>query len=269
MKIKSLIVIFSLLSACLLAQDKVVFTIQADKPTAKVASTMWGIFFEDINLGADGGLYAELVKNRSFEFAQPMMGWTINSKKVSWGYNFGSEITIINQAEKEATNPRFMRVTLNNNTKGSLGLTNEGFRGMGIKKGVQYNFSALYRQQTPNAKLHLDLVNEKGDIVGSGIFTPDKTDNSWHKGEMNFTATATEAKAKLNIWFEGTGVLDLDMISLFSADTWKGRKGGLRADMVQMLADMKPGFIRFPGGCIVEGRDLSQRYQWKHCHPVS
>ena len=263
MKIKSLIVIFSLLSACLLAQDKVVFTIQADKPTAKVASTMWGIFFEDINLGADGGLYAELVKNRSFEFAQPMMGWTINSKKVSWGYNFGSEITIINQAEKEATNPRFMRVTLNNNTKGSLGLTNEGFRGMGIKKGLQYNFSALYRQQTPNAKLYLDLVNEKGDIVGSGIFTPDKTDNSWHKGEMNFTATATEAKAKLNIWFEGTGVLDLDMISLFSADTWKGRKGGLRADMVQMLADMKPGFIRFPGGCIVEGRDLSQRYQWK------
>ncbi len=246
------------------AQNKAVFTIQADKPVAEIAPTMWGIFFEDINLGADGGLYAELVKNRSFEFATPLMGWKINStKNVMYGLYFGSDIVILNHSEKAATNPRFARITLHNTKKGELGLTNEGFRGMGIKKGLRYDFSVLYRLQTANAKVHVELVTEKGDIIGSGIFSPGEKGDAWHKGEMSFTATATEPKAKLQIWFEGDGVLDLDMISLFPSDTWKGRKGGLRADLVQMLADMKPGFVRFPGGCIVEGSDLAQRYQWK------
>lgn len=263
MKTKLLILVFILQGACLLAQNKASFTIQANKPTAQVAKTMWGIFFEDINLGADGGIYAELLKNRSFEFAKPLMGWTINSKKVNYGFNFGSEITIINEAAKEATNPRFMRVVLDSTFKDSLGISNEGFRGMGIKKDLGYDFSVLYRQKTNNAKLHIELVSAKGEVIGSGTFIPAETGDAWHKGNMHFTATATDAKAKLNIWFEGKGVLDLDMISLFPGDTWKGRKGGLRADMIQMLADMKPGFIRFPGGCIVEGRDLSQRYQWK------
>ncbi|MVM30010.1 alpha-L-arabinofuranosidase [Spirosoma sp. HMF4905] len=255
---------FLLQPICSWAQNKVVFTIQANKPTATVAPTMWGIFFEDINLGADGGLYAELVKNRSFEFDAPLMGWKINSTKdVMYGFYFGSALQILNQPDKTATNPRFIRVTLQHTKKGELGLTNEGFRGMGIKKDLRYNFSVLYRQQTAKAKLHVALVTEKGDTLASSVLAPAQTDNRWHKGELSFTAKATEPKAKLQLWFEGNGVLDLDMISLFPTDTWKGRKGGLRADLVQLLADMKPGFIRFPGGCIVEGRDLAQRYQWK------
>ena len=252
------------------AQNKAVFTVQPDKATAEISPNMWGIFFEDINLGADGGIYAELVKNRSFEFFKPMMGWKMHGGKSYYGLNIGGEMTIINRPEKEATNPRFMRVLLNNTAKDSLGLTNEGFRGMGIKKGLRYDFSVLYRQKTANAELHVELVTEKGDIIGSGIFTPTQIGETWHKGEMSFTATATEPKAKLNIWFvskqplsKGNDVLDVDMISLFPSDTWKGRKGGLRADMIQILADMKPSFIRFPGGCIVEGHDLSVRYQWK------
>ena len=112
MKIKLLTLIFSFQFAFLWAQNKAVFTIQTDKPTAQVARTMWGIFFEDINLSADGGLYAELVKNRSFEFSKPMMGWTIHSNKVFGGINLGSDILIINRSEKEATNPRFMRLWL-------------------------------------------------------------------------------------------------------------------------------------------------------------
>ena len=259
-----LTLLFLCQTICLQAQPKAVFTVRPNQPTATVAPTMWGIFFEDINLGADGGLYAELVKNRSFEFSTPLMGWKINSTKdVMYGFYFGSAIQIINQPDKEATNPRFMRVTLKNTPKGELGLTNEGFRGMGIKKGLRYDFSVMYRQQTANAKLHMALVTEKGDSIGSAVLTPDQTDNNWHKGELSFTATATDPKAKLQLWFEGDGMLDLDMISLFPTDTWKGRKGGLRADLVQLLADMKPGFVRFPGGCIVEGRDLAQRYQWK------
>lgn len=247
----------------LFAQNKAVFTVQADKPGASISSTMWGVFFEDINLGADGGMYAELIKNRSFEFFKPLMGWQLRSSKAMGSVNFGSNFLIINQPEMAETNPRYLQVKLNNTPKDSLGLTNEGFRGMGIKQGLRYDFSVLYRLQSSNAKMHLELVSEKGAIIGTGVFVPKNTGDVWQKGETSFTATATDPKAKLNIWFEGNGTLDVDMLSLFPSDTWKGRKGGLRADMIQMLADLKPGFIRFPGGCIVEGHDLSVRYQWK------
>jgi alpha-L-arabinofuranosidase len=263
MKIKFLIFLIILNQTALFSQNKAVFNVQVDKPIAEVSPNMWGIFFEDINLGADGGLYAELVKNRSFEFFKPLTGWTITGGKSFYGIKIGGEITIINRPEKQATNPRYMQVVMENNKKGELGLTNEGFRGMGIKKGLKYDFSVLYRQKNTNSKLHLELVNEKGEIIGSGIFIPNPKGENWQRGETSIIATSTEPKAKLNIWFEGNGKLDLDMISLFPTDTWKGRKGGLRADMVQILADMKPGFIRFPGGCIVEGHDLSVRYQWK------
>lgn len=263
MKIPVLFFLLLLQAAQVVAQNKAVFSVQADKPGAAVSPTMWGIFFEDINLGADGGLYAELIKNRSFEFFKPLMGWQIKSSKAMGNINFGSQLLIINRPDKAETNPRFLRVTLNKTPKDSLGLTNEGFRGMGIKKGLRYDFSVLYRLPGGNAKVHLELVSEKGEILGSGIFVPKETANVWQKGETSFVSNATDPKAKLNIWFEGTGVLDLDMLSLFPSDTWKGRKGGMRADMVQILADLKPGFIRFPGGCIVEGHDLSVRYQWK------
>ena len=263
MKIKLLTLIFLAQTVGVLAQNKATFTIQADKTTAEISPNMWGIFFEDINLGADGGLYAELVKNRSFEFFKPMMGWKVTGGKAMSNLKIGGEITVINRPEKEATNPRYVQVLLDKTEKGTLGLTNEGFRGMGIKKGLRYDFSVLYHQKTANAKLNVELVTEKGDIIGSAVYVPTQTGDAWHKGEVSFTASATEPKAKLNVWFEGSGTLDLDMISLFPSDTWKGRKGGLRADMVQILADMKPGFVRFPGGCIVEGHDLSLRYQWK------
>ncbi len=263
MKVKLLTLLLSLQIFTLSAQKKVSFTIQADQNIARVSPTMWGLFFEDINMGADGGLYAELVKNRSFEFAVPLMGWRINNSKIIAGYNFGSDISILNQSEKESTNPRYLHIKLNKTAKDSLGITNEGFRGMGIKKDLQYDFSVLYRQKTSNAILHIELVDPKGKVIGSAIYKPEKTVGMWQKGGISFNATATEPKAKLNIWFEGSGILDLDVVSLFPTDTWKGRKGGLRKDMVQLIADMKPGFIRFPGGCIVEGRDLAQRYQWK------
>jgi alpha-L-arabinofuranosidase len=248
---------------CLNAQQKHVFTVQANKPIATVSPTMWGIFFEDINLGADGGLYAELVKNRSFEFASPLMGWKINSKKdIMYGFYFGSDLLVVNRAEKAANNPRFLRFNLHHQLTDSFGITNEGFRGMGIKKNMQYAFSVLYRKRG-NATMHIELVSSNGNLIGKALLSPPPTDSNWQKTAVSFTATATDPKARLQIWLEGDGSLDLDMVSLFPADTWKGRKAGLRADLVQMLADMQPGFIRFPGGCIVEGRDLLQRYQWK------
>jgi alpha-N-arabinofuranosidase len=235
-----------------------VITVKADHPTADIQPTMWGVFFEDINMGADGGIYAELVKNRSFEFSKPMMGWTVLGKPATEG-----DFLVLNRRQENTANPRYLRITLHKNTRGSIGLSNEGFRGMGIKEGLGYDFSVMVRQPSGNNILHIELVNNKGENIGKAALPVAATGDQWKKLSVSFTATATEQRAKMNIWFEGDGTMDLDMVSLFPGDTWKKRPGGMRADMIQLLADMKPGFIRFPGGCIVEGPDLSQRYQWK------
>jgi alpha-L-arabinofuranosidase len=252
------------LAACLLVISSFaqtgnnVISIKADKPGAAIQPTMWGVFFEDINMGADGGIYAELIKNRSFEFYKPMMGWKVLGKSLTEG-----DFLVMNRQQTDTANPRFLHITLHNNTKGSLGLNNEGFRGMGIKNNIGYDFSVTYRQSSPGIKMYIELVNETGENIGSTSVSTTATGDVWKKITVSFNANSTVAKASMNIWFEGDGAIDLDMISLFPKDTWKGRPGGMRADMIQLLADMKPGFIRFPGGCIVEGFDLSQRYQWK------
>ena len=241
------------------AQKSVPITINADKVTAQVKPTMWGVFFEDINMGADGGLYAELIKNRSFEFGMPLMGWTVKGKNLKEG-----DALVLNRQQQQQANPRFLRLNVRNATsKGDAVLNNEGFRGIGTKKGLSYNFSIMYRQASPGVKLHVELQDEKGNAIGESVLIPAESGTEWHKQGLSLICNATVLKGKFQIWFEGNGTIDLDMISLFPGDTWKGRKGGLRADMVQMLADMKPGFIRFPGGCIVEGKDLANRYPWK------
>lgn len=238
------------------AQQKT-FTVQVDKATEEINPNMWGVFFEDINMGADGGLYAELVKNRSFEFFRPMMGWK-NLGTVKEG-----NYLILNRKADKESNPRYLRVNTTQSVDKPIGLVNEGFRGMGVKKDISYEFSLLYKQIKPGIEIRAELVDSVGQIIGSGKLIPEKSTTGWQRGSVSFTSNKTDAKAKLNVWFEGQGEVDLDMISLFPSDTWKGRKNGLRADMVQVLADLKPGFIRFPGGCIVEGFDLSQRFQWK------
>jgi alpha-L-arabinofuranosidase len=255
MKLTSILFTAILLSSSnfLYAQPIVV---KADNPTATIQPTMWGIFFEDINFAADGGLYAELVKNRSFEFAAPMMGWTIQQQTPNTG-----TVLVTNRLETDTLNPRYIRVTRNTET-GNFGLTNEGFRGMGIKQNEQYNFSVWAKPESGSITLHVQLVDSTSKSLGESQ-SINISGNSWQQYKTSFTATATELKAKMNVWFEGKGVADLDMISLFPQHTWKERPNGLRADLVQLLADMKPGFIRFPGGCIVEGRELATRYQWK------
>lgn len=238
------------------AQDKT-FVVSVNKPVAPIQPTMWGVFFEDINFGADGGIYAELVKNRSFEFTKPLMGWKVDQQPVEEG-----AVLIQNRGMAGTANPRFARITVNNRNKGTFSLTNEGFRGMGIKKGLRYDFSALYRMVSGKVKLYVELLNANKEIVGSTTIVPGEA-KGWSKLAASFSADQTEEKGSMRLTFEGNGIIYLDMISLFPGDTWKNRPGGMRADMVQMLADMKPGFIRFPGGCIVEGYDLAQRYQWK------
>ena len=250
-----LLPIFVLTVSFAVAQSPKNITVKLDQPKADIKSTMWGIFFEDINLAADGGIYAELVKNRSFEFTMPMMGWKEQKKGST-----GASIQVLNRGDLHKNNPRYIRVK--NAVSGNYGMTNEGFRGMGVEKDKRYNFSVWARlPKDSKLRLRVELVNAQGESIGSTTVSPDNSQRK--KYTASFISFATDKKAQLNIWFEGKGSVDMDMISLFPEDTWKKRPGGLRADLVQLLADLKPGFIRFPGGCIVEGRDLANRYQWK------
>lgn len=250
--VATLLLFSSMQLAC--AQDPKVFVIKTNEVKAKVSPSMWGLFFEDINLGADGGLYAELVLNRSFELDIPMMGWKEQKDEAAAGHYL-----MLNRGTTNQANRRYISLT---STKGRYGLSNVGFRGMGIKKGMQYNFSVLARQpKGGSGSLVIELIGEKGVVIGSGSIKPEGEE--WKKYKLSFTAAATVEKARLDVLLKDAGTLDLDMISLFPQDTWKNRENGLRSDMVKLLADMNPGFLRFPGGCIVEGRTLDERFQWK------
>lgn len=259
MKLKQYIILAALAMQSLnfgYAQQKSV-VVDINTSTAKVNPNMWGVFFEDINMGADGGIYAELIKNRSFEFFRPMMGWK-NLGPVREG-----NYLILNRQLNSEANPRYLRVAKESSDKQPIGLRNEGFRGMGVKQGNTYEFSVWYRQKSEGISLRVELVDSQGAVIGKTALKPSQNNGQWQYQEVSFISSKTDHKANLQVWFDGEGSIDLDMISLFPTDTWKGRKKGLRADMVQTLADLKPGFIRFPGGCIVEGFDLSQRFQWK------
>src|SRR5450432_3741227 len=154
------LIVIAFWPASIRAQSKPGIIISLNRPIATVQPAMWGIFFEDINFGADGGMYAELIKNRSFEFSMPLMGWTVHQSK----FNEGS-VLVLNRGDENIANPRFVRVS-KNDANDLLSLINEGFRGMGIKKGLRYDFSILCRQQTPGLKLHIQLLNAGGNVIG-------------------------------------------------------------------------------------------------------
>ena len=232
--------------------------IDAGNSLASIQPTMFGIFFEDINFAADGGIYAELIKNRSFEFDDPLMGW---SQPVSnrWSNNEASGFASAINVGGDAANGHFLRVQVR--SEDGYVLMNEGYRGIGYQAGMDYHINLLGRVEEGHPGLTLELLRADSTVIGSAEL--DLTGNVWNQYQATIKATATDRKGRFRIRFHGLSVVDLDMISMFPADTWKKRKNGLRKDLVQMLADLHPGFLRFPGGCIVEGRTLEQRYQWK------
>ena len=236
-------------------------TVDAAHPGAAISPQMFGIFFEDINFAADGGIYPELVKNRSFEFQEPFTGWhAILSATLAKGIIAPKgEISIRTDSPLNATNPHYLRVRA---YEPGYGFYNTGFRGMGIQNGAEYRLSAYVRTTGP-ATISATLSGGAGQpYFGEGKLEG-LAGNTWKHYETIIHATGTAQKAQLNLFVDGVGTVDLDMISLFPVDTWKGRPNGLRKDLVQLLADMHPGFVRFPGGCIVEGRQLLTRYRWK------
>ncbi len=243
-----------LLASCLAAQDTL--TIQADKPGAAISPTLWGVFFEDINFAGDGGLYAELIKNRSFEFPEAQMGWK------QTGDTAHGSIQVLEDKPLNANNPHYLRITVEKDSNG-LGLSNEGFRGVGVREDARYRFSVYARVKDGGKPvLRAGFITTDGGELGGTKLTGFTSD--WKLYTATIRATATDPKARFKITVEGAGILDLDMVSVFPRATWKNRSNGLRADLVEKLKELQPGFVRFPGGCIVEGRDLSTRYQWKN-----
>lgn len=251
-----------LLSSLALAQQPpVAINVDAAHPGAAISPQMFGIFFEDINFAADGGIYPELVKNRSFEFQEPFTGWHAMLSVTEKGIVAPKgEISIRTDSPLNETNPHFLRI---NAYEPGYGFYNTGFRGMGLQNGAEYRLSAYVRTTGP-AVIRATLT---GAGAGQPSFGTGKLEGlagrTWKRYETIIRATGTTQKAQLNLFVDGVGTVDLDMISLFPVDTWKGRPNGLRKDLVQLLAGMHPGFVRFPGGCIVEGRQLLTRYRWK------
>lgn len=223
------------------------FTVNAKKLGAPIQPTMYGIFFEDINFGADGGLYAELVENRSFEFPQHLMGWSTYGKV---------QVNDANPAFER--NPHYVTLKESGHRDKFTGLENRGFFGMGLKKGMDYHFS-VYARTAGNTRIRVELVGSDDEVMTKQQITI--AGNNWKKYTATLKSPKTDAKGFMRIYLEGKDAVDLDHVSLFPADAWKGL---LRADLVQDLKDLHPGVFRFPGGCIVEGTDLDSRYQWKN-----
>ena len=231
-----------------------VMDINTKKAGAKIQDTMYGLFFEDINYAADGGLYGELVKNRSFEFPQSFMGWQV----------FG-DVKLKDDGPFERC-PHYVVLSAPNHAERRTGIQNEGYFGIGVVKGEEYRFSVWAKAPKGKATIRVQLIDqysmgEHQEFVEQAL---DVTSADWKKYEFILKSPETQKKANLRIFLKGENPVCLEHVSLFPVNTFKNRENGLRRDVAQALADVKPGLLRFPGGCIVEGTDLETRYQWKN-----
>ena len=229
--------------------------VNTSKVGGPIPSTMYGIFFEDINYAADGGLYGELVKNRSFEFPNHYAGWDISGK-----------VTLKDDGPFNK-NPHYVRLAPSGHSDKHTMIENHGFFGMGVKGGEEYRFSVWAR--VPNggtAKLWIDLVDNAtmGDDQKLGNASVEVSGSEWKKYTAILKPNRTFAKAHLRVWGDSKVTTDVEHVSLFPVDTYRKHENGMRKDLAESLEQLHPGVFRFPGGCIVEGTDLATRYQWKN-----
>ncbi len=238
----------------------------------KISSELLGLFFEDINYSADGGLYAELIQNRSFEYNptecrgwHPLSFWEYTTP----GYSYG-RISVETTSPIHPDNPHYIILEVEHvgheaqeTGDTGVGIKNTGFDGMVIRAGEKYNLSLFARQLTGESiALAVYLQDIKGQKLAESVLTTSSKD--WKKYTASLTASESSDSASLVILATTKGKLALDVISLFPEKTFKNRPNGLRADLAQMLAEMKPKFIRFPGGCLAHGDGLGNMYRWKN-----
>lgn len=290
---------FALVAALLLAgravaQLPATITVSADKPGAPVPRSLHGIFFEEVNHAGEGGLYAELIQNRSFDATLPPEGcvlqddravaapgpcystgktnnwsvpWKFASPWPAWSLEKPAGLAVAMSIETEKPlhpdNGTYLRLNVPALDAGAaVRLLNEGYWGIAIRDGETYDFSFFARPDIPSgAKVRVGVVSADGKVLAEREVSLDGGDWKQYRGFL--TASGTDAKAKFFLQPLAAGGLDLDFISLFPRKTFKNRPNGLRADLAQFLADLKPAFLRFPGGCVVEGATMENRVQWK------
>ncbi len=238
-------------TAFTLAASPATVTVQVNRPGHKIAPTLWGVFFEDINLSADGGIYPELVRNRSFEDSEKPEHWSLVNRGEGQ-----SEMAIDTSKPLNPFNRRSLRIRVN----GALSLGNEGYWGMALIKNETYQVRLAARAANGfKGPLIVSLEDKSGSELAKGEITG--LTDQWKSFTLDLTAADAEPKAKLTITTEGKGTLWLDLVSVMPKKTWKNH--GLRSDLCEMLDGLKPSFVRFPGGCWVEGDDLAHMYHWK------
>lgn len=275
LKLQILTTFICLLMSVLPGYSQAKLTVKVDEPGVELSPHLYGLFFEDINWGADGGLYAELIQNRSFEYF-PVRG-ELNEKGYQLTPFTAWEKVVVDSAIGDIivtrvfplneVNTNNLEVNIHNN-KGFMGVRNTGYEGIPLKAGDNYKFSFYARMekrawnQYKDHVLIVKLEDEKGNVLDSCIFN-DLTGN-WAKYETLFKPNASAEKGSLVIIAHGQSRLQFDMVSLFPEKTFNKRENGLRADLVQSLADLKPAFLRFPGGCIAHGWGMDNIFNWKH-----
>lgn len=254
MKLKAILCVIALMVGVAVRAQTNVMDINTKRVGAAIQPTTYGIFFEDINYAADGGLYGELLKNRSFEFPQTLMGWQ----------TFGN-VSVKDDGPFERC-PHYVVLSDPGHKERRTGLVNEGYFGIGVREGEDYRFSVWAKSLDGDAAIIVQLIQpasmgEKQEFVEAEVAI---TSGEWTKYQAVLKSPVTDAKAQFRIFLKGTNAVALEHISLFPVNTFKGRENGLRNDVAQALSDINPGLLRFPGGCIVEGTDLGTRYQWKN-----
>ncbi|MGN6554501.1 MAG: alpha-L-arabinofuranosidase C-terminal domain-containing protein [Verrucomicrobiota bacterium] len=251
MKLKSWIASGLLFAAAMANAAPAKITVDVNQPGHKISPTLWGIFFEDINLSADGGIYPELVRNRSFEDGEQADSW-----KLINGSDAKSTIAIDLTKPLNPFNRRSLRLKLD----GPADLVNEGFWGMNIVQGQSYTFKLAARVADDfKGPITVRVLSANDSELASGKIS--NLGEGWKYHTLNLTATGTDPKARLQLSASGKGTLFLDMVSLLPNSTWKNH--GLRPDLAESLDALQPSFVRFPGGCWVEGDDMAHMYNWK------
>ena len=262
MRIRSnLLVICSVLGlgpACVIqgAEPTASMTIHVDQPGISVSPLLYGIFFEEINRAGDGGLYAEMVQNRAFEDdpGKPV-AWSLVRRGEAVG-----NITLDKAQPLNNHTPASLRLEVVDPKSGCVGAASEGFQGIAVQQGGQYRLSFYARCSNGSRGLATaSLETPGGEVLAvqevTGI-TPE-----WQQFRCTLKAVKADSSARLVIGSSATGVLWLDVVSLFPQQTYQGH--ACRTDLAQMLKDMKPAFVRFPGGCYVEGDELANAFRWK------
>jgi alpha-L-arabinofuranosidase len=285
MRYKLFILVGLAVSSFSLGQGQVKIQVHADQPGALINPGLYGIFFEEINHAGEGGIYGELIRNRGFEANRLPEGMTrdgdyLHSPK-GWIHRYSepdslegwslqlsgdarASISQVGDNPLNSENPKSMKVEVKTLSSGNVNIINSGFWGINIEKGKTYNLSFYARcDKAFKGGVEVRLENGSGQVFSSQNITG--VGENWKKFSCTFLASGASPQGKFVISPLSRGTVWFDVVSLFPAETYKNRTNGMRKDIAQLIENIKPGFLRFPGGCIVEGATMENRVKWKNC----